>query len=80
MRTQVFVKSGDVVKQELPYSEVCMHMGIAGKIMDCRLESNGMVQILSENGGPYSFPIATGEAGFYNSGDERGWYTYDLEN
>lgn len=79
MRTQVFTKVGDKVQQELPYSEVCMHLGVAGEVRPCELLDRGMVQIWDADGIlPFSFAITAGEAGFYNSGDERGWYTYDL--
>lgn len=77
MRTQVFVKPGDMVEHELPFSEVCMYMGVAGKKMNCQLLLNGMVQLYTLSGDKFSFPITAGEAGFYNSNDEKGWYTYD---
>jgi hypothetical protein len=81
-----YVSVGDTVTVELPYSEVCMHMRVAGRRMPVRLQDaryfNGepapgspVAQILTESGGEFSFPVLYGEAGFYR--DETGrFYTY----
>lgn len=80
-----YVDVGETVAVELPFSEVCMHMRVAGKVMDVRLQAarymNGepapgspVAQILNANGGEFSFPILYGEAGFYADGDR--FYTY----
>lgn len=47
----------------LPWSEVCMHMGIAGKTMQGESVGNGMVQLYDQDR-PFSFPITEGEAGW----------------
>ena len=63
-----FVSLGDVVRIELPFSEVCMSMQVAGKVMSVRFqEPNGYpnAQLLSDDGREYSAPITLGEAGFY---------------
>lgn len=49
---------------ELPYSEVCMHMRVAGKEMDVALLSTGMCQLFDADGRPFSMPITRGEAGW----------------
>lgn len=81
-----YVSVGDTVTVELPYSEVCMHMRVAGRQLQVELQParyfNGepapgspVAQILSESGRPFSFPVLYGEAGFYR--DESGrFYTY----
>jgi hypothetical protein len=56
---------------ELPYSEVCMHLGVAGTRMRARLEPNGMVQLLDTDGRAFSFPITAAEAGLDH--DQDGW-------
>src|SRR5215213_9053894 len=56
---------------ELPYSEVCMHLGVAGTRMRARLEPNGMVQLLDADGREVSFPITAAEAGLDH--DQDGW-------
>jgi hypothetical protein len=56
---------------ELPYSEVCMHLGVAGTRMRARLEPNGMVQLLDADGRAFSFPITAAEAGLDH--DQDGW-------
>jgi hypothetical protein len=58
---------------ELPYSEVCMHLRVAGTRMGARLQPNGMVQLLGRDGREFSFPITAGEAGVYHD-DQAGWY------
>jgi hypothetical protein len=53
---------GDTVRVELPYSEVCMHMRVAGKIMSVHVQEHG-AQLVTGDGRPFSFPITHGEAG-----------------
>ncbi len=55
---------------ELPYSEVCMHLRVAGTTMHARLQANRMVQLLHPDGTDFSFPITDGEAGLDT--DEQG--------
>jgi hypothetical protein len=55
---------------ELPYSEVCMHLQVAGTRMRARLQPNQMVQLLQSDGTDFSFPITDSEAGLYT--DEQG--------
>lgn len=71
------VRPGDRVRIELPYSEVCMHMRVAGRVMDVRMTDGRypMAQLLNPDGSEFSAPILTGEAGIF--GDvERGFYCY----
>jgi len=56
---------------ELPYSEVCMHLRVAGTRMRARLQPDGMVQLLQPDGRDFSFPITAGEAGLDH--DQDGW-------
>jgi hypothetical protein len=55
---------------QLPYSEVCMHLRVAGTRMRARLQPNRMVQLLQPDGTDFSFPITDSEAGLYT--DEQG--------
>jgi hypothetical protein len=55
---------------QLPYSEVCMHLRVAGTRMRARLQPNRMVQLLHPDGTDFSFPITDSEAGLYT--DEQG--------
>jgi hypothetical protein len=71
---QVYVKVGDVIRLHLPYSEVCMHMRVAGKPMNVQIVEEGnypMAQLLHDNGYRFSFPILMGEAGIRTDGDGR---------
>lgn len=78
MNDVIKIKLGDKVKAIMPWSEVCMHLGIAGKTMTCEVLSRG-VQLYDDKGEKFSFPITHGEAGFYEvaqkDGEERWWYT-----
>jgi hypothetical protein len=56
---------------ELPYSEVCMHLRVAGTRMRARLLPTGMVQLLDADGREFSFPITAAEAGLHH--DQHGW-------
>jgi hypothetical protein len=58
---------------ELPSSEVCLHLRVAGTSMRARLEPNGMVQLLDPAGRDFSFPITAAEAGLDQ--DQDGWYS-----
>ena len=62
---------GQEVILELPYSGVCMHLGVAGTRMRARLEPNAMVQLLDADGRAFSFPITAAEAGLDH--DQDGW-------
>ena len=56
---------------ELPYSEVCVHLRVAGTRMGARLQPDGMVQPLDPDGRDFSFPITAAEAGLHH--DQDGW-------
>lgn len=58
------VKPGDTVTLTMPYSEVCMHMEVAGKKMKVEVLEHG-AQLHKEDGSPFSFPILHGEAGIF---------------
>lgn len=62
--THYVFKDGDRVKVELPYTEVCMHLGVDGQVREIEILSRG-VQIYNEDGTKFSFPILHGEAGVY---------------
>jgi hypothetical protein len=55
---------------ELPSSEVCLHLGVAGTRMRARLQLDGMVQLLDPAGRDVSFPITAAEAGLQHG---RSW-------
>jgi len=55
-------KIGSTVTVELPYSEACMHMRVAGKTMEVLVLQNG-AQLFDSDGKEFSFPITHGEAG-----------------
>ena len=59
---------------ELPYSEVCMHLRVAGTRMRARLQPDGMVQLLDPDGRDFSFPITAAEAGLHH--DQDGWSSW----
>lgn len=56
------VEIGETVIMVLPWSEVCMHMGVAGQRWRIAIDEVG-AQILNDDGTPFSFPITHGEAG-----------------
>jgi hypothetical protein len=58
---------------ELPYSEVCMHLRVAGSRTRARLVADGMVQLLDGDGREFSFPITAAEAGL--DLDQDGWFS-----
>jgi hypothetical protein len=83
-KEKIYLEVGECAIVEMPYSEVCMHMKVAGKKMIVERLSN-MAQLYSlgsKNGcpsrdKPFSFPITYGEAGlFRGTNDSRVVYTY----
>ncbi len=62
-------KVGDKVKITMPYSEVCVHLHVAGKIALCEILSRG-VQLYKPDSEKFSFPILHDEAGFYQDNEE----------
>jgi hypothetical protein len=75
-----YVKPGETVTVELPWSEVCMSMRVAGRATRVQLidpDGEGrhmLAQIFDDEGRPFSFPVLASEAGFYRNTD--GWYCY----
>jgi len=49
---------------ELPFSEACMFLRVAGKTMLTEYVGDGMVQVLNDDGTNFSFPVTVGEAGW----------------
>lgn len=72
------VQPGDVVWVELPYSEVCMHLRVAGQIRPIQVLAEG-AQILTDNGTPFSIPITHAEAGIHERATGTGpqWSAYE---
>jgi hypothetical protein len=73
------VTAGQRVRIIAPYSEVCMHMRVAGMPMDAVLRPEPddrtpyLVQLYRPGSDrPFSSPITYGEAGFYH--DDDGFY------
>jgi hypothetical protein len=61
----------------LPYSEVCMHMRIAGTTVIGEWTGHGGVQLYAMDGSIVSFPITTGEAGWGHVGADHTVTTFD---
>jgi hypothetical protein len=74
---KVYVAVGERVLKRMPWSEVCMHMNIADKMMVVEPQANGMAKLMDSFGNPFSAPITCGEAGLYF--DENGFYFYPEE-
>lgn len=76
MKKRIYLEIGECLIGEMPYSEVCMHMKIAGKKMIVeRLGSSAQLYSMDAENGcpnrnkPFSFPITYGEAGLFYDGD-----------
>lgn len=72
MGVKVRLQVGESVLVRLPWSEVCMHLGMAGRPSVVRLVDAGSAQLLDCSGAKVSFPITPGEAGIYT--DSVGFY------
>jgi len=64
---RIRVQPGDTVRIMLAYSEVCMHMQVAGQVRNVALIPcacvGAMAQLLNDDGTVFSYPITLGEAG-----------------
>lgn len=82
-RTPVPIKPGQRVLIEAPFSEVCMHMRVAGKPMYVELVPSGawgwIAQLYTPEGEPFSFPVLLAEAGVYGDRIEE-MYVYPYQN
>ncbi|MFF8283295.1 hypothetical protein ACF06W_11300 [Streptomyces albus] len=74
---RVDLEIGDRARLELPWSEVCMHLKVAGAVMEVEIRKHG-AQLLKA-GEPYSTPITWGEAGIYTDAATGRPYTYNAE-
>ena len=75
--TRLSIHPGEISRMELPYSEVCCAMGVAGREYDVELiERDGRyaAQLIGVTGHRVSFPITYGEAGIFR--DAAGFYYY----
>jgi hypothetical protein len=64
----VEVKPGEIFEAEMPYSEVCMYMKVAGKRMGVKVitaRERKAAQLYNLDGQPFSFPVTLGEVGVY---------------
>ena len=73
-----YVKPGDRVQIGVAHSEVCMYMGVAGKVMTVELldRQYPVAQLYQDNGRMFSAPITAGEAGFYWDSEAKAYYCY----
>lgn len=73
---RLHIEMGETGRAEMPYSEVCMHMLIAGKVFDFKIVGDRypMIQLLNPDGSQFSGPITTGEAGVYSQDDRLFYY------
>ena len=81
--TMKYLTIGDVVRLRLPYSEVCMHLQVAGKVMNVQLVGtldHPGAQILHDDRTHLSFPILPGEAGIYTEYSPKRYYCYEAQN
>jgi hypothetical protein len=78
MSQKITIKPGEFGLKEMPYSEACMHMKIAGEFLQFQITESQypMVQLFKE-GRPFSFPVTLGEAGIYRDGEELYYYLPD---
>jgi hypothetical protein len=73
---KTYIAPGVRYAAEMPHSEVCVHMRIAGKLFYFEWYGGRAVQLFGAASGdcPFSAPILTGEAGIYE--DAGGHYFY----
>ncbi len=72
----VYCDPGHRGSKRMPWSEVCIHMGVADQWMNFTVLADGTVQLF-QDGRPFSAPILSSEAGLYDNDDnEHRFYYY----
>jgi hypothetical protein len=74
-----YLTVGHAYELELPYSEVCMHLLVAGKRMRVTVLDGGAAQLLGPHNSLFSAPITWAEAGIYRDVDGRPYVQSTLE-
>ncbi|MFD9815184.1 hypothetical protein [Streptomyces sp. NPDC059080] len=74
---RVDLEIGDHIFVTLPWSEVCVHMQVADRVLEVEVLQDGAQ--LHMDGRPYSMAITWGEAGIYTDSTTGKPYTYDAE-
>jgi hypothetical protein len=67
---------GDRHAVTLPYSEVCIHMRVAGRTAEVELSRNGRQAQIFMDGQPFSTPVLPGEAGLLEANGQRYGYLH----
>jgi hypothetical protein len=67
------VNPGDTIDIELPYSEVCMHLRVAGQARTVRVTERA-AEILDADGRPLTAPVLHAEAGIHR--DDAGLFLH----
>jgi len=66
-----YLKVGDVIRLRLPYSEICVRWGVAGKPLKVQLIGEGAAELLHDDGSPFPLPVTHSEAGIYLDDADR---------
>ncbi|MFC4498473.1 MULTISPECIES: hypothetical protein [Streptomyces] len=74
---RIDLEIGDRIFLTMPWSEVCVHLQVADRVMEVEVREHG-AQLLKD-GEPYSIPITWGEAGIYTDSTTNKPYTYTAE-
>lgn len=75
---EITIKPGERGRKKMPFSEACMHIGVAGHEMSFELTTNKYPGVqLIKNGQPYSGTITLGEAGVFGRTDGTFYYRQD---
>lgn len=74
---RVDLKIGDRFHATMPWSEVCVHMQVADRVMEVEVREHGAQLLKDER--PFSHPITWGEAGIYTDSITGKPYTYAAE-
>ena len=73
----VNLEIGDRIYVTLPFSEVCVHMGVADRGMEVEVREHSAQ--LYKDGEPFSMAITWGEAGIFTDSATGKPYTYNAE-
>jgi hypothetical protein len=81
--SKTYVETGDIIFHDMPHSEVCMHMRVAGHAMFVKVVAGAMgitsAQLYDCQGNIFSAPITMGEAGFFFENGTRRYYCYGIK-
>jgi hypothetical protein len=74
---QCYIRPGEVFTHRIGYSEVALHLRVAGQVLRMELLPQGHSVQLYVGADRYSFPVLPSEAGLYWDNERKAYYRWE---